>query len=248
MKHLSTDHICTITGIHPANLYRWHRYGLISAGDFTEGWNETQLEDIRNVKSQTARGATLSEIRDSHQSGSPVRSFGWTALKGELLWLLEFGSDRALIRYVRGIVRDYSSDDMINSLLRPANLWLQKDTRQGACRRLQRFHQCVVQRADTLTRMSGRSGNIPLFLEAISVKDDNEIWLEAIRLSGQGFCVEVSPSVSNAPATVSNRHEHHLMWCGAGISIDMQQHFSHSIGAGKPVMLCGPDRTVVRHS
>ncbi|POP46457.1 transcriptional regulator [Superficieibacter electus] len=220
---------------------RWYRYGLISAGEFSEGWNETQLEDIRTVKTQTARGATLLEIRKSHQSGFPLHSYGWSALKGELLWQLEFGTDRALSRYVRTIMRDYSSNDVVNSLLRPVNRWLQEDTRDGAIRRLRRFHQCVVQRAGSLTRSSRRSGDIPLFLEAISVKDDNEIWLEAIRLAGQGFSVDVSSTVTNTPVTISSRHEHHVMWCGAGISAGMQKHFSDSIADGKSVMLCGPD-------
>lgn len=244
MKYHSTDNVCIITGIHPSNLRRWYRYGLISAGEFSEGWNEQQLEDIRTLKTQTASGATLLQIRQSHQSGIPLHSYGWVALKGELLWQLEFASDRALSRYFRNIVSDYSSNDVINSLLRPLNRWLQKDTRKGSRRRLQRFHQCIVQRADSLTRASSREGDTPLFLEAISVKDDNEIWLEAIRLYGQGFSVEVSSTVSDAPAEISSRHEHHLMWCGAGISIGKQQHFRDSMDEGKSVMLCGPDRAI----
>lgn len=244
MKYHSTDNVCIITGIHPSNLQRWFRFGLISAGEFTQGWNETQLEDIRALKTQTAGGATLLEIRKSHQSGFPVATYGWPALKGQLLWLLEFGTDRALSRYVRNIMRDYSSDDVINSLMRPVNCWLQEDTRIGALRRLRRFHQCVVQRAGSLTRAARRSGDIPLFLEAISVKDDNEIWLEAIRLSGQGFSVDVSSTVTDVPVTISSRHEHHVMWCGSGISVGMQKHFNDSIADGKPVMLSGPDRTL----
>ncbi|WP_414164747.1 hypothetical protein ACMGGS_01455 [Superficieibacter sp. BNK-5] len=244
MKYHSTDNVCIITGIHPSNLRRWYRYGLISAGEFSEGWNEKQLEDIRTLKMQTASGATLRQIRQSRQSGIPLHSYGWVALKGELLWLLEFGSNRALSRYFRNIVSDYSSNDVINSLLRPLNRWLQEDIREGSRRRLQRFHQCIVQRADSLTRASSRKGDTPLFLEAVSVKDDNEIWLEAIRLYGQGFSVEVSSTVSDAPAEISSRHEHHLMWCGAGISIGMQQHFYNSMADGKSVMLCGPDRSV----
>ncbi|GEM_PF-127063 len=242
MKYHSTDNICTITGIHPSNLRRWYRYGLISPGEFSESWNETQLEDIRTLKTQTAGGATLLDIRHSHQSGDPLRTYGWSALKGDLLWQLEFGTDRALLRYVRSVVNDYSSDDVINRLMRPVNRWLQEDTRDGAPRRLQRFHQCVVHRAGSLTRSSRRDGDVPLFLEAISVKDDNEIWLEAIRLSGQGFSVDVSSIISEIPVAISSRHEHHLMWCGAGISVGMKQHFSDSIAEGKPIMLCGPDR------
>ncbi|WES67408.1 hypothetical protein [Superficieibacter sp. HKU1] len=244
MKYHSTDNVCIITGIHPSNLRRWYRYGLISAGEFSESWNEQQLEEIRTLKTQTASGATLRQIRQSHRSGIPLRSHGWAALKGELLWQLEFGSNRTLSRYFRTIVNDYSSDDANHFLLRPLNRWLQEDTRTGSCRRLQRFHQCIVQRAGSLTRTSSREGDTPLFLEAISVKDDNEIWLEAIRLYGQGFSVEVSSTVSDVPVAISSRHEHHLMWCGAGISVGKQQHFKDSMDEGKCVMLCGPDRAV----
>lgn len=242
----TTESVCAITGSQPANLRRWYRSELITRSENQPGWSDIQLGEIRNMVQLTAGGATQSEISSAYKEARNILTSGWKARKGDLLWQLEFGSDRALYRELRNLADSFSGDDFINNLLRPLSQWLHSDNREGAARRVMRFHTCVKLRATYGRRSSARNKATPLLLEAVSVVDDTEIWLEAIRLGGQGFSVNVSTSLVSEAANTPVGYEHYMLWCGAGISEASHLNYSNDINAGKPVMLCGPDCTIMK--
>lgn len=246
MQFHTTDTICAFTGTHPANLKRWMKQGLLTAQADAESWSDDHLREIHTLMNLMATGATLEEIRQSQQAASTVKTQGWAARKGDMLWQLEFGTPLSLSRQMHHMASNYSGDDLIINLLRPLSSWLHADQRQGAARRLDRFEQTVLQQAGRVKRASSRSVTaVPLFLEAVSVLDKTEIWLEAIRLTAMGFDVAVDARASGKPATKIQNHEHHVMWCGAGISQAMQDYFEQESQAGHPIMLSGPDRNLL---
>jgi len=242
MHSYTTDTVCAITGAHPANLKRWMKQGLLTPQQNPENWSETHLTEIYTLVGLTATGATLEEIRQGQLGASNVTTFGWEARKGDMLWQLEFGTPLSLSRQMHNMSSNYSGDDFIINLLRPLSVWLYADQRQGASRRLDRFEQTVQQQADKVMRISSRNeSSIPLFLEAVSVLDKTEIWLEAIRLTAMGFNVEVDSRATGQPALKTRLHQHHVMWCGAGINQEMQDYFEQQRQIGHSVMLSGPD-------
>lgn len=245
MQIYTTDTVCAITGTHPANLKRWMKQGLLTPQQNSEDWSDNHLSEIYALVGLTATGATLEEISKGQQAASTVTTYGWAARKGDMLWQLEFGTPLSLSRQMHNMSSNYSGDDFIINLLRPLSVWLYADQRQGASRRLKRFEQTVQQQADKVRRISSRSdSSIPLFLEAVSVLDKTEIWLEAIRLTAMGFNVEVDSRASGQPAIKTELHQHHVMWCGAGISQQMQDYFEQQSQDGHSVMLSGPDRNL----
>lgn len=245
MQLHTTDTICALTGTHPANLKRWMRQGLLARTLQNEGWSDDQLNEIHDLVALTATGATLKEIKRDKALHRPVSTSGWHARKGDMLWELEYGTPLSLSRKMRDMSNDYSGDDLVFQLLCPLNQWLHADHRQGSSRRLARFEQSVRQQAGIVMRASSRRGETaPLFLEAVSVQSVSEIWLEAIRLTAMGFHVEVSTLMSGQPAAKPAQHQHHVMWCGAGISKAMNQYFDNERAAGKAVMLSGPDKNL----
>ena len=242
MHSYTTDTVCAITGTHPANLKSWMKQGLLTPQQYQERWSDHHLSEIQTLVGLTATGATLDEIWQGQQAASTVTTYGWAARKGDLLWQLEFGTPLSLSRQMHTMSSHYSGDDFVINLLRPLSAWLYADLRRGASRRLNRFEQSVQQQADKVMRASSRNeSSIPLFLEAVSVLDKTEIWLEAIRLTAMGFNVEVDSRASGQPAVKTDLHQHHVMWCGAGISQQMQDYFEQQSQDGHPVMLSGPD-------
>lgn len=245
MHSFTTDTICALTGTHPANLKRWIKQGLLTAQQNPDIWNDDHLSEIYALVGLTATGATPEEIREGQLAASTVTTYGWAARKGDMLWQLEFGTPLSLARQMHNMSSNYSGDDFIINLLRPLSVWLHADQRQGASRRLARFEQSVQQQADKVMRLSSRNkSSVPLFLEAVSVLDKTEIWLEAIRLTTMGFNVEVDSHASGEPALKTELYQHHVMWCGAGISQEMQDYFEQQHQNGHPVMLSGPDRNL----
>lgn len=245
MRFYTTDTVCAITGAHPANLKRWMKQGLLTPQSNTPDWSDDHLSEVYSLIALTATGATLEEIRQGQQSASAVKTYGWAARKGDMLWQLEFGSPLSISRQMHQMASNYSGDDFIINLLRPLSTWLYADRRRGSSRRLQRFEQTVQFQADKVMRVSSRSDTaIPLFLEAVSVLDKTEIWLEVIRLTAMGFNVSVDSQATGQPAVKTALHQHHVMWCGAGISQLMQDYFEQQRHDGHPVMLSGPDRNL----
>lgn len=244
MMFHSTDTVCGITGVTPETLRNWRRCGLITAPQQPDGYSEGQIIRIRTVMALTAAGDTLREIRAYLLNPGILKRSGWECRKEELSDLLISASDDTLYKYIRQTGHDYVCDDFINDFLRPTGLWLRSDLSAGAADRLARFHTTVVLHAGRVMSAATRRKSVPVFLEAISVNDPTEIWMEAIRLTGQGCRVELSAAVTEIPATPELRYEHHLMWCGAGINLLMRWNFRHRLGDGMPVMLCGPDQAL----
>lgn len=246
MPHYSTDTVCGITGILPATLKNWRRAGLISSPLSEKGYSSGQLTRIFSVLEMTDSGDTLAEVYQRLHSASYAVRSGWECRQEELTQQLHDASDDRLQRRLRQVGNDYSSEAFVNDYLRPLNLWLRADISSGATARQARFHAAVVHHAQCAMSAALRRKSVPLFLEAVSVNDATEIWMESIRLIGQGFRVEVASEVKGVPATAVRRHAHHLMWCGAGISQLMQWNYRHKVREGIPALLCGPDQTLQR--
>ncbi|RPD99843.1 hypothetical protein BBB56_13420 [Candidatus Pantoea deserta] len=242
----SSETICALSGADRLNLKRWYRSGLIKGAGAAQEWSDAQLQDVLHMTQMTREGATIREIKIAQDAQLPVRTGGWAARRGDMLWQLEFGSDHSLTRLLRKLASNFTGDDLVLKLLRPLNHWLRDDTRSGADRRRARFHLLILDHADSVNRSSQRFAAVPLLLESLSERDKTEVWLESIRLSSQGFRVELRP-LAAAVDVGAHDHEHHLLWCGAGITEVMHQDFLTRLAEGQHVMLCGPDSRLHHH-
>ncbi|MBU5378779.1 MAG: hypothetical protein E6559_00695 [Pantoea sp.] len=236
----STETVCALTGIDSTTLKRWYRSGFIHKSFVPCVWSDAQLQEVLLMREMTHNGATIRELKTAQHTASPLRTGGWAARRGDMLWQLEFGSERSLAILMRKFASNFAGDDFVSRLLIPLNQWLRDDMRAGACRRIARFHSLILAHAASVVRSATRDAGIPLLIENVSEKNQTEIWLEVIRLSGQGFSVDIQPA--DAFSSSAPSHHHHLLWCGAGLTELMYQHYMTRLDKGHPVMLCGPDR------
>ncbi|MGK3143559.1 MerR family transcriptional regulator [Pantoea sp. C2G6] len=243
MPQYSTDTVCGLVGVLPETLRSWRRAGLMTAPG-PAGYSDSQLTRALCVLEMTSGGHTLFDIHTALNWPAVTLPGGWSCREEDMLQLLQHNPDEDVQRELRMMNTHYSGDDYVNRYLRPLNLWLRADNSEGAEHRQQRFHTAVVSQWERLAFAAQRRSTVPLFLEAVSVTDDTEIWMEAIRLNGQGFRVEVAATASGEPAVAHRRFEHHLMWCGNGISAQMQAAFQSSLDAGEPIMLTGTDTAI----
>ncbi|WP_262287808.1 MULTISPECIES: MerR family transcriptional regulator [unclassified Pantoea] len=240
MPQHSTDTVCGLVGVLPETLRRWRRAGLITSPG-PAGYSDSQLTRALYVRDMTSGGHTLFDIHTSLRWPALKPPGGWACREEELLQLLRHNADEDIERELRMMGTDYSGDDYVNCYLRPLNLWLRTDVSDGSASRQQRFHSAIVSQWEGLALASQRRSTVPLFLEAVSVTDETEIWMEAIRLNGQGFRVEVAAVASGKPAVAHRRFDHHLMWCSDGITPLMNAAYQSMLAAGQPVMLTGTD-------
>lgn len=214
----TTDTICALTGASLSNLRHWQRFGLIQSHPSERFWTDGQLSEIRQVMLSSALGATAREISANLGESKPLRSYGWCVRRGEMLDKLESGSDRALARLVRCLSRDFSGDDFVRKLMKPLGLWLRHDERAGSAIRLVRFQDIVELHAINVARASHRAGSPPLLLEITDSAEETDVLLEVIRLTAQGFCVDVfDPACGPVYSAVTRSYEHHLVWAEEGL-------------------------------
>ncbi|WP_337024614.1 MULTISPECIES: MerR family transcriptional regulator [unclassified Pantoea] len=244
MNSQTTETVCGMTGLLPGILRNWRRAGLVGAPALPDGYTDAQLTHIYQILNLTASGDALSEVR-LRLNGYPAPASGWEQRRNELHVQLDDPSSERLQDRIRQTGSDYCGDDFVNCYLRPLNLTLRRARRSDAPSRQARFHNAVVRLAHSMINASHRRHAVPVFLEAVSVDDATEIWMEAIRLTGQGCRVEVCPNVTGYPASASEHHKHHLMWCGAGFSPLMKWNFRQKCREDLPVMLCGPDQSLL---
>ncbi|MBS0883231.1 MerR family transcriptional regulator [Pantoea sp. JGM49] len=237
MPYHSTDTVCGFAGILPETLRRWRRAGLVATPG-RPGYTDAQLSEVLRVRDLTAEGHRLCDVYAVMQWPALTLSGGWAFREEEMLLLLHRSPDEDVQTEMRKMATDYCTEDFINRYLRPLNLWLRSDLSSDAGGRLARFHRSVLEQWRLMSQAAGGRRCAPLFLEAVSVSDETEIWMEAIRLTGQGFRVEVAAA---GQRTAHRRHEHHLMWCGNGISPSDMRRYRLRAGAGESVMLTGPD-------
>lgn len=205
------------------------------------GYYDSQLTRALCVRDMTSGGHTLFDIHASLRWPALKHPGGWACREEELLQLLRHHADEDIKRELCMMGADYSGDDYVNCYLRPLNLWLRTDVSDGSVRRQQRFHSAIVLQRERLALASQRHSTVPLFLEAVSVTDETEIGMEAIRLNGQGFRGEVAAVASGKPVVAHRRFEHHLMWCSDGITPLMNAAYQSMLEAGQPVMRTGTD-------
>lgn len=237
MPYHSTDTVCGFAGILPETLRRWRRAGLVATPG-RPGYIGAQLSAVLRVRDLTAEGHRLCDVYAVMQWPALTLSGGWAFREEEMLLLLQRSTDQDVQNEMRKMATDYCTEDFINRYLRPLNLWLRSDLSSEAAVRLGRFQRSVLEQWRIMSVAAAGRRCVPLFLEPVSVTDETEIWMEAIRLTGQGFRVEVA---EEGQRTARRRHEHHLMWCGNGISAAELQRFRLRRETGECVMLTGPD-------
>lgn len=235
-----TDTLCAMTGVLPVTLRNWRRAGLVPHVRNSKGiYSRSDYTRVLQVLDLTNAGDTLPEIYQLLNDPYHYRRSGWQCRTEEVLTQLNQASAESLNRLIQALGTNYGGEAFINSLLRPLNLWLRSDVGPGASLRLARFHTAVLRHADRMMALSEKQKCVPVFLEAASTTDDTEIWLETIRLIGQGCRVELSAEVTDIPAKPTRKYEHHLIWCGAGLSAGMKKHYIRKLAQDYPVMLCG---------
>ncbi len=148
----STETVCALTGIDSTTLKRWYRSGFIHKSFVPCVWSDAQLQEVLLMREMTHNGATIRELKTAQHTASPLRTGGWAARRGDMLWQLEFGSERSLAILMRKFASNFAGDDFVSRLLIPLNQWLRDDMRAGACRRIARFHSLILAHAASVVR------------------------------------------------------------------------------------------------
>lgn len=244
MHSLTLDVFCDILGVLPNTLHHWTRAGLLAPLDTQTGYTYPQLAQAYRILDLTNKGLTLDETKNYLDDTTLPQISRWHEHTDALFYLLQKGTDEQIYQRIKHLSETFSGDAFVNSYLRPVYAKVINNKEPNAAYTLTRFHQAIVDYAQqTMAEAYAREAT-PLFLEAASTLDATEIWLEAIRLSGQGFCVELCDTATDIPATAIRAYVHHLIWCGDGISPLMHWFYRHSLNLGNPILLCGPDQKI----
>ncbi|MCZ4060899.1 MerR family transcriptional regulator [Pantoea sp. LMR881] len=78
-----------------------------------EGYNDSQVSEIRVIRALTSSGDTLSEISTLLNQSWQYRPSGWELRRQEFIIHLHYGTDETRARYLWELYTSYSPDDIL---------------------------------------------------------------------------------------------------------------------------------------
>lgn len=124
----------------PATLECWQSASLITHPS-RQGYNESQIAQIRVIRALTSSGDTLKEISILLNDSWQYRPSGWKFRRQEFIFQLLSGTDETRAGYLRELYTSYSPEDLMTFLLMPLSDWLRKEEKEVL--RI-RFMRCLL--------------------------------------------------------------------------------------------------------
>ncbi|WP_428945655.1 MerR family transcriptional regulator [Pantoea sp. FN060301] len=181
-------------GINPVTLRAWQRrYGLIKP-QRTEGghrqFDDDDILRIEEIKRWVESGVPVGKVKALLEGGSVNIHDGWTSLQEEMMTLLRQVKPSRLRTKIATIGREHPADALIDHIFVPIRqrLGLDQNTARVMCSLLDGAIIDYV--AFCLAGSRKKAGKDALIL-GWETEDRTRLWMEAWRLSQQGWRMDV---------------------------------------------------------
>lgn len=243
MAVYSIDVVAQLCGVNPVTLRSWQRHGLLNPRR-DEGGQRTYTDgDIARahmILHWVSRGVPLTQMRAVLSGDARQVSQGWQAQQEALLYHLEKHQTAKLRHLVWRYGREVPAENLVNDILRPLRLFL------GASRRPALMQQCamldvaVIEYASFSMNGARKRAGAPVLLLAWQMKDNLELWLEAMRLVSEGLRVELLPYALAEPELERYEHvEQFFVWSDKPLDAVRQAQYNGWLEQGMAVTLVG---------
>lgn len=180
--------------INPVTLRAWQRrYGLLKP-QRTEGghrqFDDEDIQRIEEIKRWIESGVPVGKVKALLEGENVNVHDGWTALQEEMMAVLRHVRPAKLRAKVAAIGREHAADALIDHVFIPIRqrLGLDQNTARTMCSLLDGI--LIDYATFCLASARKKTGKDALII-GWSAEDRTRIWLEAWRLSQQGWRMEV---------------------------------------------------------
>lgn len=250
-RHYNIETTAQLCGVLPVNLRTWQRLGLIQPRHDERGsrwYSDNDLTRLHTIVKTISAGIPIAEIRphgttteETLPSGDKVarHNSSWRGLQAEILHCLGEGEWLRLRRLLWRFGREYPLTYLVNRVLRPIRAFLTTSRQPALIQQKGLFDSIILEYATYMMRVLRTKTRAQVLLLAMQIDDPLELWLESLRLSGEGLNVEIVHDEVKEPDLSGFGMEHYLIWSDRPLDERQQAIFDFWLQQGLPVMLLG---------
>ena len=257
-RHYNIETTAQLCGVLPVNLRTWQRLGLIQPRHDERGsrwYSDNDLTRLYSIVKTLSAGIPIGEIRphiDTRENYTDIResytlsndnvarhNSSWRGLQAEILNCLGEGEWLKLRRLIWRFGREYPLSYLVNRVFRPIRAFLTTSTQATLIQQKGLFDSILLEYATYMMRALRHKTRAQVLLLPMQIDDPLELWLESLRLSGEGLNVEIVRAEVEEPDLAAFGMEHYLIWSDCPLNERQQAVFDAWLQRGLPVMLLG---------
>ncbi|WP_318392647.1 MerR family transcriptional regulator [Enterobacter sp.] len=217
-------------GINPVTLRAWQRrYGLLKPQRSEGGHRQFDDEDIQRIeeiKRWIESGVPVGKVKALIDKNSDAVSDGWGVLQEEMMSVLRQVRPAKLRAMLTALGREHPVDSLIDHIYVPVRhrLTLDQNTARTMCSLLDgALVEYVVLRLANSRKKPGKDA----LLIGWGSEDRTRLWLEAWRLSQQGWHIDVLAEPLDSPRPELFPGQKLFVWTGKALTRRQQEQLSH---------------------
>ncbi|WP_312947148.1 MerR family transcriptional regulator [Superficieibacter sp.] len=230
MAFYSIGDVAERCGINPVTLRAWQRrYGLLKPQRSTGGHRQFDEDDIlriKEIKRWVDSGVPVGKVKALLEDNIVEAPDTWVSLQEEMMAVLRHVHPASLRSKIQEIGREHSAAALIDHIFVPVRqrLSLDQNTARTMCSLLDGI---LIDYAVLSLAASRQNPGKEALLMGWGSDDHTRLWLEAWRLSQQGWHITVLAEALESPRPEMFPGQHIFLWTGKGLSRRQQEQLTH---------------------
>ncbi|WP_312689357.1 MerR family transcriptional regulator [Kosakonia sp.] len=230
MALYSIGEVAEKCGINPVTLRAWQRrYGLLKPQRSVGGhrqFDDTDIQRIEAIKRWIESGVSVSKVKALLDDNPQAAADPWAAVQEEILAVLREVRPAKLRHLVAALGTKHRANVLIDNIIVPVRLRLNRD-HNTARTMLSLLDGALIDYAVSCISAARSSAGKEALLLAWNNEDRTRLWLEAWRLTQQGWRIDVLAEPLDAPHPEFFPGQHLFAWTGKSLTRSQSQQLTH---------------------
>lgn len=230
MAFYSIGDVAERCGINPVTLRAWQRrYGLLKPQRSEGGhrqFDEEDIQRIEEIKRWIESGVPVGKVKALLEESKVDVHDGWGALQEELMTILRQVRPAKLRETIAALGRTHSADIAIDHIFIPVRKRLTLD-QPTALNMRSLLDGALLEFAVSSVASARKTSTKDALLIGWRGDDRTRLWLEAWRLSLQGWNIDVLAEPLESPRPELFPGQHLILWSGKPLLRSQQEQLVH---------------------
>lgn len=242
MAFYSIGEVAERCGINPVTLRAWQRrYGLLKPQRSEGGhrqFDESDIQRIMEIKRWIESGVSVSKVKALLDENVVTDVPGWRSIQEDMMSMLRQVNPARLRAALVELGRQHSSEQLIDEIIMPVRLRLARDHNTARVI-LSLLDGALIDYAVLRIAAARKDAVKDALLVSWGNDDRTRLWLEAWRLTGQGWRVDVLAEPLDSPHPEFFPGQHLFVWTGRALTQRQTQQLAHWREQGFTVAIHG---------
>lgn len=230
MAFYSIGEVAERCGINPVTLRAWQRrYGLLrpqrSEGGHRQ-FDESDIQRIEEIKRWIESGVSVSKVKALLDENKLAGQAGWTSVQEEMMSTLRQVNPARLQAMLTTLAQQYSAEQFIEDIIMPVRQRMSLDPNTARVM-LSLLDGVLIEYAAAAIAQARSQAAKEALLVAWDNHDRTRLWLEAWRLSQQGWRIHVLAEPLDSPHPEFFPAQQLFVWTGKPLTRSQLQQLTH---------------------